>query len=352
MASLSFEHCIIKGISTVVPRQIEMNASLEGFTEEEKRAIIQTTGIEKRRIAPAHITSSDLGVCAAKHLMESIGWEKSDIEILVFVTQTPDYLIPANSMHIQHRLGLSENTLCLDINQGCAAFVYGLSVMYGMMTSGKLNKGILITSDTITHTIHPKDKSLRPIFADAGSAIAIEYNHSVKSPSYFELKVDGSRFDKIILRNGGFRNFVIKNGNENISIPHQNEIASCLYMNGQDIFHFGLREIAPQIQELMNKHAIDSDSINYWIFHQANKLLNDTIARKLQIPENKLLYSLQEYGNTSCATIPVTLSNNYELINGKELKTIVSGFGVGLSWGTAYLELNNINCQPIITYED
>ncbi len=350
MASLSFEHCFIKGISTVVPGQTELNANLEGFTEEEKRAIIQTTGIEKRRIAPAHITSSDLGVYAAKQLMHTIGWEKSEIEILVFVTQTPDYLIPANSMHIQYRLGLSENTLCLDINQGCAAFVYGLAVMYGMMTSGKLRKGILITSDTITHTIHPHDKSLKPIFADAGSAIAVEYNQSMHAPSHFELKVDGSRFDKIILRERGFRN--LKNKNENIQSLDQKEITSCLYMNGQDIFHFGLREIAPQVQELMNKHAIHFDSIDYWIFHQANKLLNDTIAKKLQIPERKLLYSIQEYGNTSCATIPITLCHHYQKINGKKSKTIVSGFGVGLSWGTAYLELNNITCQPVITYEE
>lgn len=350
MASLSFEHCFIKGISTVVPGQTELNANLEGFTEEEKRAIIQTTGIEKRRIAPAHITSSDLGVYAAKQLMHTIGWEKSEIEILVFVTQTPDYLIPANSMHIQYRLGLSENTLCLDINQGCAAFVYGLAVMYGMMTSGKLKKGILITSDTITHTIHPHDKSLKPIFADAGSAIAVEYNQSMHAPSHFELKVDGSRFDKIILRERGFRN--LKNKNENIQSLDQKEITSCLYMNGQDIFHFGLREIAPQVKELMNKHAIHFDSIDYWIFHQANKLLNDTIAKKLQIPERKLLYSIQEYGNTSCATIPITLCHHYQKINGKKSKTIVSGFGVGLSWGTAYLELNNITCQPVITYEE
>lgn len=352
MASLSFEYCAIKGISTVVPGQTEPNANLEGFTEEEKRAIIQTTGIEKRRIAPADVTSSDLGVYAAKKLMHAIGWEKSEIEILVFVTQTPDYLIPANSMHIQHRLGLSENTLCIDINQGCAAFVYGLAVMYGMMTSGKLKKGILITSDTITHTIHPNDKSLRPIFADAGSAIAIEYNQSTYSPSHFELKVDGSRFDKIILRDGGFRNFQKSVTHENIQSLQQKEIASCLYMNGQDIFHFGLREIAPQVQELMNKHAIGFDSIDYWIFHQANKLLNDTIARKLQIPESKLLYSIQEYGNTSCATIPVTLCHHHQKISGQSLKTIVSGFGVGLSWGTAYLEFNNITCQPIITYEE
>lgn len=352
MASLSFEHCTIKGISTVVPGQTETNATLEGFTEEEKRAIIQTTGIEKRRIAPTHITSSDLGVYAAEQLIKSIGWEKSEIEILVFVTQTPDYLIPANSMHIQYRLGLPQNTLCIDINQGCAAFVYGLAVMYGMMSSGKLKKGILITSDTITHTIHPHDKSLRPIFADAGSAIAIEYNQSIHSPSYFELNVDGSRFDKIILREGGFRNFKNKDGNENIQSFQQKEPTSCLSMNGQDIFYFGLREIAPQVQELMNKHAIDFDSIDYWIFHQANKLLNDTIARKLQIPENKLLYSIQEYGNTSCATIPVTLCHHHHKISNQSLKTIVSGFGVGLSWGTAYLELNNITCQPIITYDE
>ena len=349
MASLSFDHCFIRGISTVVPGQIETNASLEEFTEEEKQAIIQTTGIEKRRVAPPHITASDLGIQAANNLMEKIGWKKSEIEILIFVTQTPDYIIPANSMHIQHRLGLSENTFCIDINQGCAAFVYGLSVIYGMMTSGKLKKGILITSDTITHTIHPQDKSLRPIFSDAGSAIAVEFDPNIKSPSFFELQADGSRYDKIILREGGFRNpkQLIKSSKP-FKIADDNP--DCLFMNGQDIFHFGLREVAPQVQQLMNKHSIDFNSVDYWIFHQANKLLNDTIARKLKIPEKKLLYSILEYGNTSCATIPVTLSHHHQQIEGRNLKTIISGFGVGLSWGTACIYLNNITCLPIITY--
>jgi 3-oxoacyl-[acyl-carrier-protein] synthase-3 len=351
MASLSFEHCFIRGISTVVPEQIETNAQLRGFTEEEKQTIIQTTGIEKRRIAPSHITASDLGIHAAKNLMEKIGWEKSEVEILIFVTQTPDYLIPANSMHIQHRLGLSENTLCLDINQGCAAFVYGLSVIYGMMSSGKLKKGILITSDTITHTIHPENNSLRPIFSDAGSAIAVEFDPNINSPSFFELQADGSRFDKIILHEGGFRNpkHTVKS-----SIPTNTAAnhPAFLFMNGQDIFHFGLREVAPQVQQLMSKHNIDFASIDYWIFHQANKLLNDTIARKLKIPENKLLYSIQEYGNTSCATIPVTLCHHYQQIEGRNLKAIISGFGVGLSWGTACIHLNSITCLPIITYEE
>lgn len=350
MASFSFEHCFIRGICTVVPSHIEFNAKLEGFTKEEKEAIIHTTGIEKRRVAPPHITASDLGVYAAKNLIEKIGWDKSEVEILIFVTQTPDYIIPANSMHIQHRLGLSENTFCLDINQGCAAFVYGLSVIYGLMTSGRLKKGILITSDTITHTIHPQDKSLRPIFSDAGSAIAVEFNPQIFSPSFFELQSDGSRYDKIILREGGFRNpNYLKKTAELSNTDSEN--LHCLHMNGQDIFHFGLREVAPQVQQLISKHSIDFGSVDYWIFHQANKLLNDTIARKLKIPENKLLYSIQEYGNTSCATIPVTLCHHYEKVEGQNLKTLLSGFGVGLSWGTAYIHLNNITCLPIITYE-
>jgi 3-oxoacyl-[acyl-carrier-protein] synthase-3 len=122
-------------------------------------------------------------------------------------------------------------------------------------------------------------------------------------------------------------------------------------MNGQDIFHFGLREVAPQVERLMAKNNIHKESIDYWIFHQANKLLNDSIARKLKLPENKLLYSIQEYGNTSCATIPVTLCHHHLLTDSKKLHIIASGFGVGLSWGSAYIELNNINCLPVITYE-
>ncbi len=338
MAIFSIEHIKINGLSVVVPKFSESNFDLTGLGEDEKRTLVETTGIENRRIADHSTTAADLCICAAKKLLKELNWDPNEVEILVFITQTPDYQIPGSSMFIQKELGLPKTCLCIDINQGCAGYVYGLSVIASMMNSGKLKKGLLLVGDTITRTIDKKNTALVPIFSDAGSGTALEFSETIESKMFFNLQTDGSGFDKIILKEGGAR------------FPAANDPCG-LQMNGQDIFNFGLKEVAPNVSVLLNEFGLSHQKIDYFVMHQANLLLNETIRKKLEIESHKTLYSLREYGNTSCASIPVTIVANAKALNKQPvLKFLLAGFGVGLSWGSVVLDLDQIKCLQIDEY--
>ena len=330
MARITIDHINLAGISTVVPANIEYNRDLL-LNDQEKNVLIKTTGIESRRIANSTITAADLCIRAAQKLMAELKWVPDEIEIIVFVSQTPDHTIPGSSMFMQHQLGLSKQCIALDVNQGCAGYVYGLSVIASMMQSGKLNKGLLLVGDTLSKVIDKKDSSLVPIFSDAGSCTAIE---SGTGSMDFHLQTDGSGFEHIIVKNGGARD------------PEGDQ--GYLYMNGQDVFNFALQEVVPNVESLLSSAKVKADEIDYLVMHQANILLNESIRKKLKMEESKTLYSLKEYGNTSCATIPVSISANAEkLVNKKDVQFLLVGFGVGLSWGSALVKSNKTTFLPI-----
>lgn len=338
MAIFSIENINLVGLSVVIPVTTESNFDLINLSDVEKKNLIATTGIEKRRVADSKTTAADLCIRAAQRLLNELSWSPKEIDILIFVTQTPDYTIPGSSMFIQQSLGLPNTCISIDINQGCAGYVYGLSVISSMMSSGKLKKGILLVGDTITKTIAKNDLSLVPIFSDAGSCTALKFSDSSDSKMLFNLQTDGAGFDKIIVKEGGARfPSIDKNG--------------CLYMNGQDIFNFGLKEVASNVSALLNEFGLNAPEIDYFTMHQANLLLNETIRKKLSMEADKTLYSIKEYGNTSCASIPVTIAANAEKIHEKnKLKILLVGFGVGLSWGSAIVDLNKIKCLDIDEY--
>lgn len=338
MALLSINHICIAGLGVVVPKHIERNFDLSYLNEDEKTNLVRTTGIEHRRIADDSTTAADLCMKASKNILNALNWKAEDIDILVFVTQTPDYTIPGTSMYIQHELGIKNTCMAFDINQGCAGYVYGLSIISSLMSSGKFKKGLLLVGDTITKTIDKTDKSLVPVFSDAGSCTALEYNESKHSKMMFNLQTDGMGYDKIIVKEGGARVPAIQN--------------SChLQMNGQDIFNFGLKEVAANVTVLLNEFGLKNEEIDYFVMHQANLLLNETIRKKLNMEPNKTLYSLKEFGNTSCASIPVSIAANASLINEQgDSKLLLAGFGVGLSWGSAIVDFNKVKCLPVDEY--
>lgn len=335
MAIFSINNIKLGAISAIVPQTIHKNMDIDSLTEEEKKVLISTTGIETRRIAESNVTAADLCIAASKKVLDDLSIDRKEIDVLIFVSQTPDYTIPGSSMFIQQQLGLPMDCISIDINQGCAGYVYGLSVISSMMSSGHLRKGLLLVGDTITKTISNNDRSLVPIFSDAGSCTLLEFsNHA--GPMHFNLQTDGTGYDKIIVKGSGAR----------IPIDHSN---GYLYMNGQDIFNFGLKEVGPNIEALLLAKHIDKDKIDYFVMHQANMLLNETIRKKSKIPQEKTLYSLKDYGNTSCATIPVTISAHSAHIN-KNTNLLLTGFGVGLSWGSVFLQTNDLRCLQIDEY--
>jgi len=334
VAQISVNNINLAGISAVVPSKVEKNMALT-LGEQEKNTLIKTTGIESRRIADEKTTAADLCIKAAKNVLNELKWDKGEIEIIVFVSQTPDYTIPGSSMFIQQQLGLSKNCIAIDVNQGCAGFVYGLSVISSMMQAGKLKKGLLLVGDTLSRIIAKDDISLTPIFSDAGSCTALEFGKD--GSMEFNLQTDGSGFEYIIVKNGGARN-------TNAPDCH-------LYMNGQDVFNFALQEVVPNVEALITSLKTDLGKIDYLVMHQANILLNESIRKKLKMSDEKTLYSLKDYGNTSCATIPVSISANVERFVGKKsLQFLFVGFGVGLSWGSVLVKTSGTKFLSIDEY--
>jgi 3-oxoacyl-[acyl-carrier-protein] synthase III len=314
MASIKIDNVNILGMAAAVPKNIEFNLN-EKF--------VYTTGVSSKRIASDTICTSDLCFEAATQLIDDLLIDKSEIEILVFISQTPDYKLPVTSTILQSKLGLPQSCICLDIPLGCSGYVYGLSVISSMINSGKLKKGMLLVGDTVSKIVKPGDQSTEPLFCDAGTATLLEYNVN-SNPMLFELGSDGNGYDAIIIPGGGFRN------------SYDSEY---LDLKGMDVFNFGISKIPKVFNNFLNQFNIDKEDIDLYVFHQANKLMNDKIYKKLSIPIEKTISSLYDFGNTSSASIPLTLITNSKL--NSDTKLLLCGFGVGLSWGTVYIELNN-----------
>ncbi len=351
MAKLSFNNIRIAGISACVPRIIERNMDYDWISEEERKLLIKTTGIAERRKAPDGVVTSDLCFQTAEKLISELQWNKEEIEALVFVSQSGDYLLPATSVILQHRLGLTKNCLAFDVGLGCSGYVYGLSVVSGLLQSGQIKKALLLAGDATDFSRPYKDKSVYPLFGDAGTATAMEYNPSA-SPAYFNLQSDGSGFESIIIYDGLARNspsvhsFVPKEIEKGIERRPMDVV-----LNGAAVFDFSLREVPPSIKKTIAFAHTAADNIDYFVLHQANLLMNETVRKLMKLPSEKFPYSLREFGNTSSASIPLTIVTQLrQQVTEKQLTFLFSGFGVGLSWGTCILQTDKIVCPCLIEY--
>ncbi|MDE6288659.1 MAG: ketoacyl-ACP synthase III [Muribaculaceae bacterium] len=347
MAFLNVNNVSIKGFSACVPSQKDSTAEI--YKWEGASSFIESTGIAARRRVNDSTTSSDLCASAAEKLISELGWDKSEIEVLIFVSQTPDYDLPATSCLLQERIGLSKECYTLDISLGCSGWVYALSVIVSLMQNGAIKKGILIAGDTPTKLCSPDDKSVWPLFGDAGTATAIEYTPNGKGMQ-FTFNTDGKGAETIIVREGGYRNpYNSKSlvptdyGEEKIRNGVQVEL------DGMDVFSFGITKAPKSVKLLCEHFEIDKDSIDLFSFHQANKMMNEMIRKKLKIDEEKVPYCMDEFGNTSCASIPLVLvTREREKLMNQKLTHIACGFGVGLSWGSVYFETDKITVPELI----
>jgi len=348
MAVFTVPNVKLTGVAACVPKNTEDNKSFTLLSENERELFIKTVGIRYRRVAEKGVTASDLCFAAAEKLLVNLDWNRDEIKILVFITQTPDYLIPNTSSILQEKLKLSKNCLAFDVNLGCSGYVYGLSIVSGLLQNMIGGKALLLVGDVSTKTISMQDKSTAPLFSDAGTATALEFslNHQI----HFNLQTDGNEFDDIIVSDGGFRNQVSE---ETFKVKEYagGILRSNLDMklDGLKIFNFALREVTPNINTLLNEKRIDKSSIDYFVFHQANLLMLESVRKKLHVEVEKVPYSLYDYGNTSSATVPLTmLVKLREKLVSQKLNLLLSGFGVGLSWGSAYIETEKIVCPELI----
>lgn len=333
----------IAGISACVPEKILHNRDYAWIKNSDRELLIKTIGVEQRHVAVLGQTTSDLCFQAASELLEKLQWNVDDINLLVFVSQSRDYIIPSTSTILQDRLKLPKTCLAIDINLGCSGYIYGLSVITGMMKTAGINKSLLLVGDLSNITSSYRDKSTYPLFGDAGTATALELK-SGAPPMRFNLQSDGSGHQAIIIRDGGVRNsvgkhsFVAKKHGDGI---YRNRLQ--IELNGIEVFNFSLREVVPNIKVTLKHFNESLENFNYLLFHQANRLINETLRKMLKVDPSKVPYSLKDYGNTSCASIPLTMvSQLRNELHDKPQKLLLSAFGIGLSWGTVLLETDGI----------
>jgi len=348
MAFFTIKNVAIRGISACVPSNKEDNRDLSNLSGEEIEKLIVSTGIESRRVSSKEICTSDLCVKAAEQLVKDLNWTGNKIDVLIFVTQTPDYVLPATSCLLQERLGLSESCYALDISLGCSGWIYGLSTISSLISATGLKKGLLLAGDTISRICSKEDKSTYPLFGDAGTATAIEW--SPDNEFKFHASCNGEGYDTIIVPDGAYRNM----SNKGSFIPQKIEEGIernklQLVLDGMNVFSFGISQAPDSVDRLISHFGIDKENINYFVFHQANRFMNEKIRKKLKLQAEKVPYSLKDFGNTSSASIPLTmiiqLKNELET---KSLNHIACGFGVGLSWGSVYFNTDKIVVSPLI----
>lgn len=349
MAFFSINHINIKGIAAAVPSQKESNWEYEVLSDKEKKLLVKTTGVEERHKAPDGVTTSDLCFEATQKLLSELQWDPKEISLLIFVSQSCDYYLPATAIILQDRLGLPKNCIAFDVGLGCSGYVYGLSIISSIMKTTKLQKALLMVGDVSSATCAYEDKSTYPLFGDAGTVTAIELNNTSK-PTHFSLQSDGSGHKAIIIPDGGIRNRASAASFEKKEISKGIKRANFnLALNGLDVFNFSVTEVPSTIKEFLFKLKKTPEDFDYFLMHQANKLMNETIRKKLKFTSNQVPYTLSKYGNTSSASIPLTIvSELRDVVTYKETKILMTGFGVGLSWGVASLYLQPIICPEVI----
>jgi 3-oxoacyl-[acyl-carrier-protein] synthase-3 len=326
----------IKAIDYYLPHTVVTNEDLaREFPEWTVDKITDKVGIKKRHAASEHETAVDLAVSAAQKLFEQ-GINKESIDYILFCTQSPDYYLPASACIIQDRLGLPNDIGALDFNQGCSGFIYGLSLAKGLLAAGIAKNVLLLTGETYTKRLHPRDKGNRSIFGDAASATLIA-PEGFAEIGEFCLGTDGSGAENLIIKTGGSRSpdkadEVVFDENNNPLSPDY------IYMDGSEIFSFTLRAVPALIEKTLEKNAIDKGAVDLYIFHQANKYMLDFLRKKIKIDEGKFYIYLSEVGNTVSSTIPIAMYEAMKdgtLHNG--MKVLLAGFGVGYSWGGCLL---------------
>ena len=350
MALFTTRHVAVRGISAAVPKEIQYNSELYSKWGDYGQ-FVATTGVRQKRIASTDVTSSDLCFAAAERLVSELRWNKDEIEAVVFVSQTPDYRLPATSCILQERLGLSQNCYTLDISLGCSGWVYGMSVAASLMQNGGIRKGLLMAGDTILKLCSENDKSTYPLFGDAGTCTALEFDEAASSMT-FAMHTDGSGSKAIIVEAGGTRqpetpeSFQQQEYSDGI-VRNPLQIA----MDGMSVFTFGISKAPKVVNEVLDATGESREKIDLYTFHQANLFMNEKIRKKLKLEESQVPYSMDEFGNTSCASIPLTLVTRCaDKLRNNRLKHVGCGFGVGLSWGAVRYDTDHIVVPQLIEF--
>lgn len=353
MAYLEVKGVEIKGVATCVPKQVKVAKEQPFFTEVEAENFTNVTGVVSSHVAPPDVALSDLCKAAAEELLARSGWTRDSIDLIMFVSTSRDFYICPNTANIlQDRLGLRTDCVALDLPFACSGYVYGLSVAGMMMQGGQLKRALLCVGEMTSKNQSHLDKTVWSLHGDAGSATLLEYNPEAKHPMQFNLGGDGSGWEAIICREVGVR---YPTTEESLKYKKYEEGVErngmqCS-MDGMSVFSFAITRPGQCIKGLSEHFAFDLTKIDYLLIHQANRMIDEKIRRKLKLSAEQVPYSMTYYGNTSSCTIPITMTSQIrEQLESGEKEVVMCGFGSGLSWGAAHVFLGHIICLSVIEY--
>lgn len=328
----------IKAISSYLPEKVMTNEELvRDFPEWSVEKIASKIGVDERRIAADDETAADLAYKAAENLFAQNKVKKEEIDFVLLCTQSPDYKLPTSACMLQHRLGLRTSIGALDFNLGCSGYVYGLALAKGLVAGGVAKNVLLLTAETYNKYLHKRDKGNRTIFGDAATASVIS-TEGFAEIGEFSLGTDGSGAENLIVRTGMSRQPMpamdIKfdeNGN-----PVSSDY---LYMNGSEIFSFTQENVPVVVKETLEKNGMSKDDIDLFVFHQANKYMLNFLRKKIKIEEERFYVDMQKVGNTVSNSIPLALESAIQKgVLTEGMSVLISGFGVGYSWGGCILK--------------
>jgi 3-oxoacyl-[acyl-carrier-protein] synthase-3 len=351
-----FKNKKISSIITVVPKEeyrFDDEYPIYKLTEDKAKRFKKMMGLDRHRIAPPDVCASDLCLYGLQQLLKEGTLKKEDIGALVFISQTPDYYIPPTSNVIHGKLGLGHDVVCLDINQGCAGFTLGLMQAFLLLEISALPKVILLNGDTGSKQMTKCNRVSYPLTGDAGSVTIVE-RCEAENPIYMDMKNDGSRHKAIMIPAGGYRT---PSTPETLKLEEVQEgmiqNLEHIHMDGAAVFNFTMDEIPPQIQEILAFSGDTLDSISHFLFHQPNPFMLKQMADKMKIPQAKLPNNIVGiYGNCSSVTIPLNIAHNCgEQLRRESRRVCLSGFGVGLTWISAVMDLGPLEVCKIVEYE-
>ncbi len=350
MAILKYSNVGISALAACVPRRVVDNYKYtEFFPEEDVRKVVDKIGVFERRFVDDKTCASDLCFAAAERLLKDNNINREEIDLVVFISQTPDYRMPATSILLQDRLGLPNSTIAFDVNLGCSGFIYGLSIVYSFMAQSGLRKALLLDGETRSKVYSPKDRTSAFIFGDAGVAALIERNEKF-GDSQFSLNSDGSRGELIMIPGGGYRNMSSEETLRERVVDEHGNIRSDEqgYMKGGDVFNFVISEIPKDIKRLFAEAQCDIADVDYYIFHQANSFINNYIAKKMKLDRDRMPSTIGKYGNTSSVSVPLTIASELKDKLCGEHRLMLSAFGVGMAWATAIVPFVDCKISDIV----
>lgn len=349
MSFLKIKNVEIKGVSACIPSNIEENKDYPFFAENELARMIPTIGVERRHVSDPGVTPSDMCFLAAERLIDELGWERDSIDLLIFNSPKRDYIAPDTACILQDRLGLSNSVMAFDTNLGCTGWTYGISTIASILSVGTMKRALLLCGDIPSKNSSYYDKTEYPLFSDCGTATALEFKVGA-ADIVCELGTDGSGYEAIIQRDGGARHpfstesLVMHEYGPGIKRTKMNS-----EMDGMNVFAFAMKRAPKSIRDLMKYIGMEVNDINDYFFHQANLYMNKKIAKKSGIDLEKVPFSIYNYGNTSNASIPLTMvSERRDILKANFRRNVGCAFGVGLSWASVYFETDKMVVPEIV----